>query len=312
MPLSKKLALQGTVALALSALALTGCTNASETGAAQPASSGTVTTFDPSTVKKDDSLASQVPAAIKSRGTLMVGSDTTYAPAEFLGGPDNHTPMGYDVDLAKAIGAKLGLKVDVQTAEFAGILPALGPKYDLGVSSFLITKKRLAAVNFVGYFDSGTLWAVQKGNPKKFSLDDVCGKTIGVETGTVQEEPDLKDRNDKCVKAGKSPINVVSLKSQTDITTRLVNGTLDAMVSDSPTIGYAAQQTNGAVEKLGDTYNSGPGGIAIAKDDPALANLVAQALNKLIDDGTYKKILSTWNVADGAVPKAEVNPSLPS
>ncbi|MEA5457072.1 ABC transporter substrate-binding protein [Sinomonas sp. JGH33] len=307
------LALQGSVALALSALALTGCTNASETSAAQPASSGgAAASFDPSTVQKDEALASQVPAAIKARGTLVIGSDTTYAPAEFLGGSDNHTPMGYDVDLAKAIGAKLGLKVDVETAEFAGILPALGPKYDLGVSSFMITKKRLAAVNFVSYFDSGTLWAVQKGNPKKFSLDDVCGRTIGVETGTIQEDPDLKDRSDKCVKAGKSAINVISLKSQTDINTRLVNGTLDAMVSDSPTIGYAVQQTSGAVEKLGDTYNSGPGGIAIAKDDTALANLIGQTLNKLIDDGTYKKVLSSWNVADGAVAKAEVNPSLPS
>jgi polar amino acid transport system substrate-binding protein len=312
MRLFNQLALQGTAALALGALALTGCTNASETGSARPASSGAAPSFDPGSVQKDDALAAQVPAAVKARGTLEIGSDTTYAPAEFLGGPDNHTPMGYDVDLAKAIGAKLGLKVDVQTAEFASILPALGPKYDLGVSSFMITKKRLASVNFVSYFDSGTLWAVQKDNPKKFALDDVCGKTIGVQTGTIQEEPDLKDRTEQCSKAGKSPINVVSLKSQTDITTRLVNGTLDAMVSDSPTIGYAIQQTNGAIEKLGDTYNSGPGGIAVAKNDQALADLVGQALNKLIEDGTYRKILSSWNVADGAVAKAEVNPSLPS
>ncbi|WP_138414516.1 ABC transporter substrate-binding protein [Sinomonas gamaensis] len=312
MRLFNQLALQGTAALALSVLALTGCTSASETGSAQPASSGPAPSFDPGSVRKDDALAAQVPAAITARGTLEIGSDTTYAPAEFLGGPDNHTPMGYDVDLAKAIGAKLGLKVDVQTAEFASILPALGPKYDLGVSSFMITKKRLASVNFVSYFDSGTQWAVQKDNPKKFSLDDVCGKTVGVQTGTIQEEPDLKDRTERCSKAGKSPINVVSLKSQTDITTRLVNGTLDAMVSDSPTVGYAIQQTSGAIEKLGDTYNSGPGGIAVAKNDQALADLVGQALNKLIDDGTYKKILSSWNVADGAVAKAEVNPSLPS
>ena len=72
-----------------------------------------------------------VPEAIKSKGTLTVGSDTTYAPAEFLG-TDGQTPVGYDVDIAKAIGATLGLKVQVQTAEFTGILPALGPKYDLG------------------------------------------------------------------------------------------------------------------------------------------------------------------------------------
>ena len=84
-----------------------------------------------------------VPAAIKSKGTLTVGSDTSYAPAEFLG-TDGQTPVGYDVDIAKAIGATLGLKVQVQTAEFTGILPALGPKYDLGISSFTINPERLA------------------------------------------------------------------------------------------------------------------------------------------------------------------------
>lgn len=314
MTFSAKLAAKGAAVLAVGALALTACTNASETGGGtKPSgSSSAAASFDPSTVAKDDSLASQVPAAIKSKGTLTVGSDTTYAPAEFLGGADNHTPMGYDVDLAKAIGATLGLKVDVQTADFTGILPALGPKYDLGISSFTINKERLQAVNFVSYFNAGTAWAVQKGNPKKFSLDDVCGKSIGVQTGTVQEDPDLKDRNDKCVKDGKKPIDIVSLKAQTDLNTRLVNGSLDAMAADSPIIGYAIQQTNGAVEKLGDTYDAAPQGIAVAKSDTALADLVQKVMTKLIADGSYKKILDTWNNSEGAITKSEVNPSVSS
>jgi polar amino acid transport system substrate-binding protein len=309
MTFSAKLAAKSAAVLAVGALALTACTNASETGGGSKPSGSASASFDPSTVAKDDALASQVPAAIKSKGTLTVGSDTSYAPAEFLGGADNHTAMGYDVDLAKAIGATLGLKTDVQTAEFTGILPALGPKYDLGISSFTINKERLQAVNFVSYFNAGTAWAVQKGNPKKFSLDDVCGKTIGVQTGTVQEDPDLKDRNAKCTAAGKPAINIVSLKAQTDLNTRLVNGSLDAMAADSPIIGYAVQQTKGAVEKLGDTYDAAPQGIAVAKSDTALADLVQKVMTKLMADGTYKKILDTWNNSEGAVTKSEVNPT---
>ncbi|ASN52815.1 MULTISPECIES: ABC transporter substrate-binding protein [unclassified Sinomonas] len=312
MTFSAKLAAKGAAVLAVGALALTACTNASETGgAAQPSGSGSASaSFDPSSVKKDDSLASQVPDAIKSKGKLVVGSDTSYAPAEFLGGSDNATPMGYDVDLAKAIGAKLGLKTEVQTAEFTGILPALGPKYDLGMSSFTINSERLAAVNFVSYFKAGTAWAVQKGNPKKFSLDDICGKKVGVQTGTVQEDPDLKERNAKCTAAGKPAIEVVSLKAQTDLNTRLVNGSLDAMAADSPIVGYAVQQTNGAVEKLGDTYDSAPQGIAVAKSDTAFAQLIQKTVTSLMEDGTYKKILDSWNNAEGALPKSEVNPAV--
>ena len=299
--------------LAVGALALTACTNASETGpsGAASASGSAAASFDPSTVQKDDALAAMLPEAIKAKGTLTVGSDTSYAPAEFLG-TDGQTPVGYDVDIAKAIGAALGLKVQVQTAEFTGILPALGPKYDLGISSFTINPERLAAVNMVSYYQAGTGWAVQKGNPKKISLDDLCGKSIGVQTGTIQEDPDLSDRNKKCTAEGKQPINIVTLKTQTDITTRLVNGSIDAMAADSPIIGYALTQTNGQLEKLGEVYDSAPQGIAVAKSDTALADVVQKTMTKLMEDGSYKKILEGWGVTDGAITKSEVNPAVAS
>jgi polar amino acid transport system substrate-binding protein len=305
--------LKAAVVLAAGALALSACTNASETGtggAATPSGSAKAS-FDPATVQKDDSLAAMVPAAIKSKATLTVGSDTSYAPAEFLGN-DGQTPVGYDVDLAKAIGATLGLKVQVQTAEFTGILPALGPKYDIGMSSFTINSERLGAVNMVSYFKAGTTWAVQKGNPKKFSLDDVCGKSIGVQTGTVQEDPDLSDRNKKCAAEGKKPIDIVTLKNQTDVTTRLVNGSIDAMAADSPIIGYALTQTNGQLEKLGDVYDAAPQGIAVAKSDTALADVIQKTVTKLIADGSYKKILEGWGNAEGAITKSEINPAAAS
>jgi len=309
--------LKAATVLAIGALALSACTNASENaapgggGGAASASGSAAPSFDPSTIKKDDALAAMVPAAIKSKGTLTVGSDTSYAPAEFLG-PDGQTPVGYDVDIAKAIGATLGLKVQVQTSEFTGILPALGPKYDLGISSFTINPERLGAVNMVSYFNAGTAWAVQKGNPKKFSLDDVCGKNVGVQTGTVQEDPDLADRNKKCAADGKQPINIVTLKNQTDVTTRLVNGSIDAMAADSPIIGYALTQTNGQLERLGDVYDSAPQGIAVAKSDTALADVIQKTVTKLISDGSYKKILEGWGNADGAITKSEINPAASS
>ncbi|WP_028265240.1 ABC transporter substrate-binding protein [Arthrobacter sp. MA-N2] len=305
--------LKAATIIAIGALALTACTNASEAGpssAASPSGSANAS-FDPATITKDDTLAALVPAAIKSKGTLTVGSDTSYAPAEFLG-TDGQTPVGYDVDIAKAIGATLGLKVQVQTAEFTGILPALGPKYDLGISSFTINPERLGAVNMVSYFNAGTAWAVQKGNPKKFSLDDICGKSIGVQTGTVQEDPDLSGRNKKCAADGKPAINVVTLKNQTDVTTRLVNGSIDAMAADSPIIGYALTQTNGQLERLGDVYDAAPQGIAVAKSDTALADLIQKTLTKLMSDGSYKKILSGWGNAEGAITTSEVNPAVKS
>jgi len=163
-------------------------------------------------------------------------------------------------------------------------------------------------VNFVSYFNAGVLWAVAKGNPKNFAVEDICGKKVGVQTGTVEEDPDVSVRSRKCVAEGKPAIDIVTLKNQTDVTTRLVNGSIDAMAADSPVIGYALSQTGDKLQTLGDVYDAAPQGIAIAKSDTALSELVGKVMNKLISDGTYGKILDKWNNSKGAVTKSEVNP----
>lgn len=304
MRLSNKLTLRTAAVLAVAALALTGCNNAEEPA---PGAGGSAT-FDPSTIAKDDALIAMLPAALKDKATLTVGSDTSYEPAEFLAA-DGQTPVGYDVDIAKAIGAVLGKEVKVQTSEFSTILPSLGSKYDLGISSFTITPERSKAVNFVSYFNAGVWWAVQKGNPNNISLDDICGKKVGVQTGTVEEDPDVKDRSAKCVAEGKPAIEVISLKNQTDVTTRLVNGSIDAMSADSPIIKNALQKTGDSLETLGEVYDAAEQGIAIAKDDTAFAEVIEKVMNKLMEDGSYAKILKNWNNDDGALTKAVLNPT---
>ncbi|MCW1249831.1 ABC transporter substrate-binding protein [Acaricomes phytoseiuli] len=292
--------------LAISMLALTGCTYESEKlDRPQPAGAPT---FDISSVTADAALADRVPAAIKNRGRLSVGSNTEYPPAEFLDA--SNKPTGYDIEMITAIAKKLGLEADIQSAEFTSILPALGTKYDAGISSFTVTPERLQNVNMVSFLNVGTSWAVQAGNPENISLDDICGLAIGVQTGTTQEDPDLKERNAACLAEGKQPIDIVTLKNQTDITTRLVNGSLDAIASDSPVIGYAITQTNGKIEKLGETYDQAPQAIAIAKVDPELAGLIKDALDTLKADGTYQSLLDSWGSADAAVDTFAVNPQV--
>ena len=304
MQISSKLTVRMAAVLAVAALTLTGCNNAEES----PTSGDGSSTFDPSTVAKDDALIAMLPAAIRDKDTLTVGSDTSYEPAEFLAA-DGQTPIGYDVDLAKAIGAVLGKEVKVQTSEFPTILPSLGSKYDLGMSSFTINPERSEAVNFVSYFNAGIWWAVQKGNPNNISVEDICGKKVGVQTGTVQEDPDLKDRSAACEAEGKPAIEVISLKNQTDVTTRLVNGSIDAMAADSPIIKNALSKTGDSLETLGEVYDSAEQGIAIAKSDTEFAAVIEQVLNKLIEDGVYNDILKAWNNEEGALDKAVLNPT---
>jgi polar amino acid transport system substrate-binding protein len=289
------------------ALTLSACGSSSSGSSGSASSSGAK--FDVSTVKKDDTIAALLPAAVASKGTLTFGSDTTYAPAEYIA-EDGKTPVGYDVDIAKAIAAVLGVKADVQTADFTGIIPAIGTKYDAGISSFTITSDREAQANMIEYFNAGEAYAVAKGNPKKVDPNDICGKTVGVQTGTVEDDELTKTITPKCTDAGKPAPKPLKYAQQSAVTTALVGGKADLMFADSPIIAYAVAQTNGQLEQLGDVFESAPQGVVTAKSDQALTTAIQKAIQKLIDDGTYGKILTAWGNDTGAVKTATLNPSV--
>lgn len=273
----------------------------------------TAQSFDTSSIKTDEALAARVPEKIKSAGVLTIGSDTAYAPWEFLSEKDGQTPEGIDVDIANAIGKKLGVRIDFQTSAFEAILPALGTKFDLGVSAFSITNERMKAVNFVSYADTGSMWAVKAGNPTKFDPSDLCGRKIAIQSGSYHEKAVIEE-NDLCKSAGKAEIEILPFSKQPEALTRVAAGGADATVSGEAGIGYAAKQSSGAFETLkpvdGVLSKHGPNGIAVAKSDMALTELVADTINSLIADGTYKALLDTWGVGSVIVEKAMVNPEV--
>ena len=288
------------------ALMLAAC--GSDGSAESEATSASASSFDPTSIAEDTAISALLPEDVASTGTLIVGSDTTYAPAEYIG-EDGTTPEGYDVDLAKAIGAVLGLETEVQTASFTGIIPAIGSKYDLGMSSFTITPERAAEVNMIQYFSAGEAFAVAKGNPNNVDSADLCGLTVGVQVGTVEDEA-LDALVAQCAADGKDAITSLKYDKQTDVTTALVGGKADIMYADSPIIAYAVVQTEGQVEQLGEVFATSPQGIVVSKDDPDLTAAVQQAVQKLIDSGDYLKILTAWGNETGAVTSAELNPNV--
>ncbi|KAA8819510.1 ABC transporter substrate-binding protein [Bifidobacterium rousetti] len=298
----------------LFAAAACGTTDSSDTAASSgdsgsSSSSGSTTKgFDTSSIKKDDEIAALLPDSVTKDGTLVVGTDTSYAPAEFLA-EDGKTPVGFDVDLSKALAAIFGLKEETVTSTFDSIIPSVGSKYDIGISSFTVTKDRLEAVDFVTYFKAGSTFVVQKGNPNKVDSSDLCGKKVAVQTGTTQEEEVNKD-NEQCKADGKSEIEIQSSKLQTDVTTAVASGKADVFYADSPVAGYAITQTGDTLEALGEDVGVTPEAVAIKKGDSKTAEAVQKAIQKLMDDGTYKKILDTWGVSSGAIDKPEINPTV--
>lgn len=268
--------------------------------------------FDVSGVKVDQTLADRLPEKIKSTAVLTIGSDTAYAPWEYLSEKDGQTPEGIDVDIAKAIGNRLGVKIDYQTSAFDAILPALGAKYDIGVSAFSITNERKKAVNFVAYTETGSLWAVKVGNPTKFDPTDICGRKIAIMSGTYHERA-VTALNEECKSAGKPEAELVPFKTLPEALTRLAAGGAESIVSGEAGLGYATKQT-GQFETLvpttGQLSHRGPNGIAVAKSDMALTELIRDTINSLIADGTYKAILDAWGVGSTMINEATINPDV--
>lgn len=279
-------------------VALAGC------GSSSSSSSSSTTTA--STGGANAAIPAEVPAAIKSKGTLTVASDATYAPNEFIA-PDGHTVIGMDVDLMDAIGAQMGLKVKFVNATFDTIIPGLAAgKYDLGSSSFTDTKEREKTVEFVDYFSAGiSFYAKTSASPAVSTVADLCGKNVAVEKGTVEQE-EAEAQSKKCTKAGKQAVKVLSFPDQNGANLALSSGRAELGMADSPIAEYQVKQSNGAFKLIGQPYEVAPYGLAIPKSS-GLSKPILAALKAIIANGEYNKVLAKWGLQSGAISSPKID-----
>jgi polar amino acid transport system substrate-binding protein len=304
-PLTRRAAVAA-AALTSATLVLTACGGSSSDGSSGTGGQSSGGALP--SVSADKALAAKVPADIASDGAITVGSDTTYPPGEFIG-EDGSTIVGFDVDLFKAVAQKLGLDAKFETSPFDSLIAGVGSgKYEAGVSSFTINKQRLQQANMVSYFNAGTQWTTKKGNPSDVDADNACGKKIAVQKATVQVD-DITARSEKCTSDGKDAITIDQYDGQDEATAAVVSGKDDAGLADLPVMVYAAQQSKGQLELLGDPYGAAPYGYVVAKDQTDFAQAIADAVKSLIDDGTYETVLKKWGVEGGAITDPTVNPA---
>ncbi|MBM6547250.1 ABC transporter substrate-binding protein [Janibacter sp. YIM B02568] len=250
-------------------------------------------------------MADLVPDEIASDGKLVVGTDPSDAPNEFID-EDGKTIIGITPDLAKSIGQKLGLEIELKAAPFDAIIPGLDSgKYEVGMSAFTDTKEREKTVDFVTYTFAGTSWAVQKGNPKNITPDDACGAKVGVQRGSTHLK-DVQDKSAACEAEGKDKIKISQYPVLADAATAVASGKEDAWLTDLQVVAWSVKQSGNELEIVGEPYETAPLGIALPKGTE-LTQAVQQAVQSLIDDGTYEKIMKKWGVEDSMIETAKIN-----
>src|SRR5919204_1895319 len=298
----------GAASLALSIAALAaGCGGGSHKSSSAPTPGTTTSAATPAAnTTTSRTIAAEVPAKIKAKGTVTVAADATYAPNEFIG-PNGHTVVGMDPDLAAALMKVLGLKDKVVNATFDTIIPGLASgKYDLGMSSFTDTKARQKVVDFVTYFSAGTSFYVKaQGGPTISSLADLCGHSVGVERGTTQAA-DATAQNSKCRKAGKPGVSLHVYPDQNAANLAIESGRQQVGMADSPVAAYIVKQSSGKFKLTGKPYNTAPYGIAIPKGN-GMTKPIRDALKELMSNGKYASLLKKWGVQQGAITKPTIN-----
>ncbi|RII09363.1 Cystine-binding periplasmic protein precursor [Streptomyces sp. YIM 130001] len=308
------------VALGLvSALALAACGNPSDGGTTETTGkSGKQTKInlspDQKRVRADKvaAIAAKVPAKIRKRGTLeVVSSSGSAAPLTFYA-TDDKTVIGVEPDIAHLVADVLGLKVHLNTVSWENIFVGLdSAKYDVGFSNITVTEERKDKYDFAPYREDTLGFEAKKGSGLKVrGAKDVAGKTVAVNSGTNQEKL-LVEWSKANKKAGREPVDIKYYRDDTDVHLALQSGRVDLYVGPHPTAAYHVA-TAGKTEVVG-TY-SGAGSTlqgliaATTKKNSGLVEPLAEAVEEIIDNGSYAKALKRWGLSGESVEKSEINP----
>ncbi len=306
--------------LAAAAIVVGGCTAAatpSPTAAptvaptvAPTTAPGATTAPTPTAAPTQVLVATVAPDELVVPGHLTICSDIPYPPQEFFDA--NGNPTGSDIDIGTEIANRLGLKVAVQNTVFDTIIAALdGNKCDIIISAQNITPDRLKQVDMIPYFHAGQSFVVAKGNPTGIATAmDLCGKSVGVENGTTEADHlngtgDYKPAQGlsaMCVAAGKTKIDVQPFAKDSDALLALQSSKVAAYFTDSPVAGYYTVQQPTLFEVVqGLILDDVNEGISVGKANTSLEASVKAALQSMIADGTYLKILTKYGVQADAV-----------
>jgi polar amino acid transport system substrate-binding protein len=222
---------------------------------------------------------------LRTPGVLTVASDIPYAPFEFTE-PGSTEPKGFDVDLVKAIAETQGI-TDVRFVDqgFDSIILSIRQgRFDMSASSWTITPERAEQVAFGdGYFSANQAILVQADDDSIASLDDLQGKTIGAQRGTVGQE--LGETVEGAT--------VRTYDSGDDAFNALAQGRVDAAITDFPVVAYAAAQKP-TLKVAAEVPGNLQLGLMFPKDNPALRDAFNAGLAEIRANGTYDQIYETW------------------
>jgi polar amino acid transport system substrate-binding protein len=262
----------------------------------------------------DPALTQQAdPALVKMVPAGMAGKPFTVAVA--LGSPpddfrnEKGEVVGWEIDILRAATQSLGLGLDLRPTTFDTLIPGLQAKrFDAAVGQMGVTVVREKVVDMIGTLTSNELFAAYADSPIMVkTLDDLCGVTVATTRGS-REMVFAEEHQPKCVAAGKKPINALAFNDGNGAAEAMMSRRADVFWLGSTAVSYFVAHTNGRTKVVGSYTDTSYIGVALPKGSEMAVPLQA-AIQRLIDNGTYGKIVTKWGLEEGAVKQAPLNPT---
>jgi len=250
--------------------------------------------------------ADDVLAAVKAAGVLKVGTETAFAPFDFIDGGEH---VGLNVDLFAEIGKELGVKIEWVALPWDGVLPGLeSGKFDIVAGPATITKARLERYAFSPSIAEATVALLKRaGDSSVMKPEDIAGKPVGSGKATAQLA-----QLDAYSKTLPTPATAKEYVSFNEAYADLAAGRIVAVANSLPNIAYVAQQRAGAFELVMPPFGAKSYfGFPERKDAPyqSLNAAVADAMAKIKADGRMATIQKKWFGVAFDTPAAVTDPA---
>lgn len=309
----REVALLTAVAAALAITSACSSSGDGGSGGSTPAPNPSTNNTASATTGSSTSAKDLLPADIKSKGVVVVATESSYPPFVYAG-EDGKTLVGVDIDLGDAMADILGVKFEWKVSNFDGIIPGVDAgRFDMSFDALTDTPKRQQQQNFLDYVKTGSGVFVPEANPLNVTGEDesLCGHSIGVVRGTVQAD-EAVDVSKKCTDAGKTASKIDNYPTEEAMFLALTSGRNDAIIVSASVGNYAAQQSGEKFKQVGDLYGQQGSvqGMTFKKDNTQLLKAMEAALQELMDNGKYLEIMKKYDMESVAMDKATINNGL--
>jgi polar amino acid transport system substrate-binding protein len=281
------------LAVAIAAILVAACTSAgsgspSEAAASEAASAG------------ESAVAIPPPTSLITAGELADCVDIEYPPLEYFETSDVTDPnaaIGFDVDAAKAVAARLGLDITIRNTGFDALIPDLtAGRCDIVWSGLFISDDRLAVADATPYLATGHVVMVVSGNPEDIqTLDDLCGKTVAIQTGGLVETVSA-EASKACTDAGNPAIEIQGYAKVADEFQQIVLGRAVAIWETDEAVADWMNRNPDKYEVAFVASQDKTYGIYRQKEHDDIGDAIAAALRALKDDGTLAGIAEKYGL----------------